>query len=140
MSPVAAVFEITSDQLCLLSFKISLSLGVLNRIKQSAQICKLCFHLFRCISAWSCSCIKVFRVSLKMDFLGISFDGDLDLSLFSHCLSFLKIAFPGGLFLVDALQTFCFEDDEVDEDLGKLLIIGDKAAAPGREHSFPSSL
>ena len=79
-------------------------------------------------------------VSLKMDFLGISFDGDPRLSLFSHCFSFLRISFPGGLFPVDALHTFFFLDDEVDEDLGKLLITGDKAAAPAREHSFPFSL
>ena len=79
-------------------------------------------------------------VSLKMDFLGISFDCDPGLSLFSHCFSFLRISLPGGLFPVDALHTFLIEDDEVDEDLGKLLITGDKAAAPAREHSFPFSL
>ena len=79
-------------------------------------------------------------VSLKMDFLGISFDGDPRLSLFSHCFSFLRISFPGGLFPVDAPHTFFFLDDEVDGDLGKLLISGDKAAVPAREHSFPFSL
>ena len=140
MSSIVALFKLHPIQSCLSSFKISLSLGVLNRTEQPAQTCELCFCLFGHISAWSCSCIKVFMVSLKIDFLGISFDGDPGLSLFSHCFSFLRISFPGGLFPVDALHTFFFLDDEVDEDLGKLLITGDKAAAPSREHSFPFSL
>ena len=119
---------------------MSLSLGVLNRTEQLAQIYELCFCLFGSISARSCYCIKVFMASLKMGFLGISFDGDPDLSLFSRYFSFLIISFPDDIFHVDALHTFFFEDDEVDEDLGKLLITGDKAAAPAREHSFPFSL
>ena len=125
---------------CVYHLSKFLFLGVLNQTEQLAQICELCFCLFECISARSCYCIKVFMVSLKMGFLGISFDGDPDLSLFSHYFSFLRISFPGGLFHVDALHTFFFEDDKVDEDLGKLLITGDKAAAPAREHSFPFSL
>ena len=76
-----------------------------------------CFCHFGHISAWSCSSIKVFMVSLKMDFLGISFDEDLNLSVFSHCLPIFRITFPGGFFPVDVLHTFFFEDDEVDEDL-----------------------
>ena len=75
-----------------------------------------------------------------MDFLGIIFYGDFDLSLSSHCLSFLRIPFLGGLFPVNALHTFFFEDEKVPEDLSMSLIIGDEAAAPGRGHSLPFSL
>ena len=79
-------------------------------------------------------------VSLKIDLLGISFDDDPDLSLFSDCFSFLRITFPRGLSPVYILHNFFFKDGKIVKDLGKLLIIEDKAAAPGREHCFPFSL
>ena len=111
VSPIVALFEITSSPVVFIIFQ---NFFISWCIKSNGTTGRDLWTFF--LSFWTYFCMVLFLCQsfhgFSEDFLGISFDGDPDPSLFLHYFSFLRISFPGGLFHVDALHTFFFEDDK----------------------------